>query len=72
MGPNVAYWAPGVTDLGWTIAIAGNRVVVNKHLGEDYKRLVFESLKDRVGRFATVVMGDIEEVLDGQYQCRDN
>jgi uncharacterized protein involved in tolerance to divalent cations len=44
MGTPPAYWAPGATALGWSIAVYPGRVVINHQLGDVYRQRVAKGL----------------------------
>lgn len=46
LGVRPGYWAPGVAQLGWSFAVQNNgqRVIINRALGEDAKRRYFKLL----------------------------
>ena len=45
LGVSPAYWAPGVTALGWSFNVFPGKVVVNRLLGPDYRMRVRKGLK---------------------------
>lgn len=63
-GQRPAEWAPGVTELGWTLHVSddGDRVTINQALGSEYKHRVRDHLALELSRFnlpTEVVIGDV-------------